>query len=184
MYEVTAFRENTSLPPHAYVTRTGALAAVLLCCTTGAVLPAHSALASPPADMRGEARWTDLGGGVLKDESTGLQWTRDDNGHDINWIEANSLCAGKGKGWRLPSADELTAIYDLSQSGTMCAQALCKVPSKFNLTGTWFWSATQKAKDATDGDELAWGVLLVNGARTPSVRESAYRSRALCTRRP
>ncbi len=137
-----------------------------------------------PAEMTGEGRWKDVCNGVLADGRTGLQWTRNDNGGELDWNDADSYCNGKRNGWRLPSLEELTALYDEAAGGTGCVQALCKVSSKFNLTGSWFWSATQVGKDATDGAELAWGVLLVNGARTQTVREAAYGTRALCVRRP
>jgi Protein of unknown function (DUF1566) len=146
------------------------------------MLASRWAFAAGPAEMSGEGRWRDLGNGVLVDARTGLQWTSNDNGGELDWNDAKSYCSGKRNGWRLPSLEELTALYDEAAGGTRCAQALCKVSSKFNLTGSWFWSATQVGKDSTDGIELAWGVLLVNGAQTQSVREAAYGSRALCVR--
>jgi formylglycine-generating enzyme required for sulfatase activity len=123
-----------------------------------------------------------MGNDILQDGRTGLHWTRVDNGVDIDWNDAGSYCTGKGKGWRLPSIEELWAIYDEAGAGARCAQAVCKVSPQFNLTGNWFWSATQVGKDSTDGIELAWGLLMVNGARTQSVRDASYGSRALCVR--
>lgn len=129
-------------------------------------------------------RWMDLGHGVLGDPSTGLQWTRDDNGADISWQAAGTYCARKHRGWRLPNVQELKGLYTQSGPGTPCGPWVCKVSTLFRLGGSWFWSATQVGEDGTDGNELAWGVLLVNGAQTPNVREADYGSRALCVRTP
>jgi Protein of unknown function (DUF1566) len=130
----------------------------------------------------GDARWTNLGNGILRDASTGLEWTSDDNGSDVDWNDAKTYCDGRRKGWRLPSLQELKAIFDPAERGSRCAQTLCKVSSQFNLTDTWFWSATQVGNDSTDGSELAWGVLMVNGAQTQAVRDASFGSRTLCVR--
>jgi polyisoprenoid-binding protein YceI len=62
------------------------------------------------------------------------------------------------------------------------AKAVCKVPELFNLSEAWLWSADAVGTDGSDGNELAWGLLLVNGTRTKSVQYAADRSRALCVR--
>lgn len=50
------------------------------------------------------------------DPRTGLMWTSKDNGSDISWDSANQYCAqlslGGYSGWRLPTTEELTGIYD------------------------------------------------------------------------
>jgi hypothetical protein len=158
-----------------------ALSASLLGCAIVLVLPTHLATAASP-EVSGENRWTDIGNAVLKDGRTGLEWTKNDNGADIDWDEAKSYCDGLRSGWRLPSLHELEAIFDPTDRGARCAEALCQVSSQFNLTGAWFWSAAQVGPDATDGSELAWGVLMVNGAQTETVRDDSYGSRTLCVR--
>jgi hypothetical protein len=155
-----------------------------ICYAVTTLFPSNYLFASPLGALTGASRWTDLGSAVLKDAMTGLEWTRDDNGSDIDWSDAKAYCDGRSKGWRLPSLKELKAIFDQAESGARCDQALCKVSSRFNLTGTWFWSATQVGADSTDGNELAWGVLLVNGAQTQAVRNASYGSRTLCVREP
>ena len=141
-----------------------------------------TALRSPADAPLSSPRYQDRGDGVLQDGTTGLQWTRKDNGADINWLDADSYCRGKHDGWRLPSIEELAAIYDATAGPTRCAEEACRIAGQFALSGAWFWSATQVGKDATDGIELAWGILMVNGVRTQSVREAKYASRALCVR--
>jgi hypothetical protein len=145
-------------------------------------LPVLSAATDPPDTPRSQEGWKNLGNGILQDERTKLEWSQSDNGADIDWNEAKASCDGKHAQWRLPSLQELKSIYNEHARGVRCANATCKVASQFHLTGSWFWSATQVGKDATDGIELAWGVLLVNGAQTQTVREASYGSRALCVR--
>jgi hypothetical protein len=120
----------------------------------------------------------------VKDARTRQEWLQDDNGEDVDWNSAHSYCERRDHGWRLPRLPELKSLYDEHALGVRCAQALCRVSSQFHLTGTWFWSATQVGKDSTDGIELAWGVLLVNGAPTQAVRDASYGSRVLCVRDP
>ena len=162
--------------------RSTSLSASLLCCAMVIVLPAHRASADSHDEVSGEGRWADLGNAVLKDGRNGLEWTKNDNGADVDWNEAKSYCDGLRSGWRLPSLQELKAIFVPTAGGARCAEALCKVSSQFILTGAWFWSATQVGPDATDGSELAWGVLMVNGAQTETVRDASYGSRTLCVR--
>ena len=147
----------------------------------------HTALALSLCSIATAAdiRWADAGHGVLKDGRTGLQWTQSDNGGDIDWNAARSYCAEKAGGWRLPTVEELTAIYgeaEASRSSASCGGTMCGVSPLFTLTGPWFWSATPVGKEYSDADELAWGVLLVNGVRTQALREVGYGSRALCVR--
>lgn len=146
------------------------------------VLSVQSAVAASPHFFGSGDRWEHPGNGILKDTLTQLEWSQDDNGDDIDWHDAKSYCDGKHNGWRLPSLQELESIYDKHERGVPCAHAICKVTSQFHLTGAWFWSATQVGKDSTDGIELAWGVVMVNGAPTQNVREASYGSRALCVR--
>ena len=141
-----------------------------------------SAVADTDHPISAQQRWVALGEDILTDKNTGLQWTRRDNGREIDWHEAGRYCEDKRNGWRLPSIAELKAIYDTGASGTLCGQSLCHLAMQFDLTGEWFWSVSPVGPDGSDGPELAWGLLMVNGAQTPSVREAGYGARALCVR--
>ncbi len=75
--------------------------------------------------MTGEAqaqRFVDNGNGTVTDTVTGLMWTKDANPFGkLKWHDAMSRCSsfnisGIG-GWRLPSRDELVAIYHAIQGG-------------------------------------------------------------------
>jgi Protein of unknown function (DUF1566) len=160
------------------------LAISLLAYSVVSVLCVQCAVADSSNGVGRKDRWENLGNGVLKDTRTKLEWLQDDNGDDIDWNDAKSYCDRRHSGWRLPSLPELKTIYGEREGGVRCAQAICKVSSEFHLTGSWFWSATQVGKDSTDGIELAWGVLLANGAQTQTVRDASYGSRVLCVLGP
>jgi hypothetical protein len=129
--------------------------------------------------------WIERGPDVLRDSATGLEWTQSDNGEDIDWKAAQSFCAGKQAGWRLPAVEELENVYRIAASrseSASCRHHACSVPGLFKLSGAWFWSATRAGREKDDGRQLFWGVLMVNGARTPNLADFDYGSRALCVR--
>lgn len=124
-------------------------------------------------------RYVAVDDGVLRDTTTGLDWSRQDNGSDIDWNGARNLCASRGEGWRLPSVDELVGIHDGSDAlSTACGTATCKVSASFRLTSYWFWSATE------NGSSEAWYVSLADGLRLSLDLSYRNNGRALCVRRP
>jgi hypothetical protein len=163
--------------------------AALGCLGMGALLGAWlGAHAGEPATAPAGPRWVAAEKGVIEDTRTGLQWTAADNGADINWNDAKSWCIAKRFRWRLPTLQELLSIYvpaadsGAGSSGVACGQSTCHTGVEFKLSESWFWSSTPVGKDAYDGIELAWGVQLLNGARTQSAMDTAEGSRALCVR--
>ena len=130
--------------------------------------------------------WTDLGNGALVQNQTHMRWTRNDNGRDIGWEDARAYCAGMGMGWRLPTPDELTELYAAARRDgdhATCGTSTCQASPLFHLSSNWYWSDTALTKaEAEDYDELAWGLLLVNGRRTQALKDAVYGSRALCVR--
>jgi Protein of unknown function (DUF1566) len=177
-------RSNLHTPPSRRVSLCRALVISLLWFSAFSAFGVHGAIAGPSNGLAGADRWKNLGHGVLEDARTQLEWLQDDNGEDIDWNAAKTYCDRRRGGWRLPSLPELRTIYDEREEGVRCAETICKVSSEFHLTSAWLWSATQVGKDSTDGIELAWGLLLANGAQTQAVREAAYGSRVLCARGP
>jgi len=128
-------------------------------------------------------RWIPLDDATLLDSQSQLEWTRSDNGRDVDWHRAGRFCGGLPGKWRLPTEEELISIYENTKApGARCGNAVCGVPGSFQLTGQWFWSADSVGSDGSDGNELAWGLLMVNGARTKTVKEAGDGSRALCVR--
>jgi formylglycine-generating enzyme required for sulfatase activity len=141
---------------------------------------------APVAGLGAEPQtWSQLPSGVVRDSDTGLQWTGEDNGRDIDWSDAKAYCGARKGGWRLPTVDELEALYRAAERHgqvAKCGEHLCKVPTLFKLTSSWLWSSTPSGYEKDDGRANYWGVLLVNGARTSALGDFDYRSRVLCVR--
>jgi hypothetical protein len=129
-------------------------------------------------------RFVERGADAVKDNRTGLEWTREDAGNRTRIMGARRHCEGLGDGWALPSADQLLTLYDATGAAgsTPCGRATCKVSSLFRLSGWMFWSSTSNAA----GEEAA--VNLADGRRTDVTvgREgnTAAGFRTLCVRRP
>lgn len=108
------------------------------------------------------------------DPATGLNWTSEDNGSDVNWNQANAYCSNLRLGgysdWRLPTIDELQGIYDERSS--------IHVKGNLILSTNWQWSSSQAS--ASGG---AWYFAFNVGKRGSSpFRDGGY-LRALCVRR-
>jgi hypothetical protein len=119
------------------------------------------------------------GSGVLRQCGTGLEWTAQDNGRDVDWREAQSYCRGLGGGWSLPTVGQLQALYNANLPGISCGRSItCKVSNQFRLSGYWFWSSEP------NGSSEAWHVDLDDGLRYSGHVGSRDYGRALCVRRP
>ena len=141
----------------------------------------QSAAPSPkPATSTGPAvksaeRFTEERG-ALRDARTGLLWTQSDSGADTNWNEARDYCKRKRGGWRLPSADELQALFDATQP-VPCGRWTCGASQKFRLSGPWFWSSERS------GSSEAAFVYLTTGNRNTVHTANRYGLQTLCVRR-
>ena len=111
------------------------------------------------------------------DPATGLTWARKDNGSDATWSQANDYCqnltlAG-GTGWRLPTIEELSGIYDQSQLGKP------GLHSKGNIRISWpgVWSSTPGNKSGE-----IWAFSFYNASRGSSPIGPSNINRVLCVR--
>jgi hypothetical protein len=149
------------------------------------LLDATAAVAAPAPS---QGPWQDLGHGILLQPSTGLRWTRSDNGQDIDWADAKSYCARLGSGWHLPTVDQLVSVHVAAEQAgerTACGKAICTAPSQFQLSSPWLWSSAAVTREqAADFDELAWGVTLVNGRKSMGLRFLSDGARVLCVQNP
>jgi hypothetical protein len=94
---------------------------------------------APPAGTDSKALWTD--------SATGLTWTAKDNGASVSPNEAGDYCSklrlGGYSDWRLPSIDELEAIFDSKLSkhkkvkGPIELNDPCVLSGTSNSSGTW-----------------------------------------------
>jgi hypothetical protein len=112
---------------------------------------------------------------IWKDTATGLIWTMKDSGSDVNWTQARDYCESLSLGgysdWRLPTIDELSAIYD----GSLSKPYKTKGPIELGASGVW--SAT--TNDSGD----VWSFYFSYGGRSPGpIRGHGGSGRALCVR--
>jgi DNA helicase II / ATP-dependent DNA helicase PcrA len=100
------------------------------------------------------SRFKDNGDGTVTDTPTGLMWTKDAYPKgEGNWDDAMAACrafsiSGIG-GWRLPSKDELEALYHAMQGGHPFTRVQPSV----------YWSSTPCA----DWADESWKVNMSNG---------------------
>jgi len=114
------------------------------------------------------------------DPATGLTWARQDNGTDVHWTQARSYCTSLGLGgysnWRLPTIEEIAAMYDAGEVNK-CGQAECHIKAGITLSSDFAWS-----NSAGKASSEAWGFDFINGARASLIRTVWISKRALCVR--
>jgi hypothetical protein len=142
-----------------------------------------SALACSTGDDPAEPRMHRLTTEVVRDANTGLLWTAHDSGRELAWPDADDYCRALGEGsggeaWRLPSIEELAAIYDPSMEDP-CGRATstsCRIDPAIDLSSPYQWSAS-----APHPDRRAYYDFSLGSQLTPLIRPTLTR-RALCTR--
>lgn len=101
--------------------------------------PASSSLPNP-------AKYTNAGGGVVRDRLTCLEWQRTPAPKTYTFTEAKAYCKGltlDGGGWHLPTRLELSTIVDSSRSGpAINTTAFPGTPARFFWTST-AWAVTK-----------------------------------------
>jgi hypothetical protein len=112
---------------------------------------------------------------VWEDSETGLMWTVEDNGSDLNWSQSQNYCESLTLGgytdWRLPTLEELENLYDANASKQY------KAKGPINLKAASLWSGTRN----NSGD--AWSFNFGYGGTTLSPTGGCGAvGRALCTR--
>jgi hypothetical protein len=129
-------------------------------------------------------RYSAPGDGTVVDSQTDLVWAQQDNGYDIDWNKAQRYCSSlqtAGGGWRLPTMNELEALYDITaKMKTPCGRYSCRAPSQLRLTNIWHWSS-ERSGSSPAWDRTAWAFVFYSGDRSSFVDNSD--GRALCVRR-
>lgn len=114
-----------------------------------------------------------LAGGYLQ-EKTGLIWTRQDSGADLDWHAAGKFCGelevADWADWRLPTIEELEGLHDRR------SVAEYKLTPAIKLTGCCPWSQTR------NGDSSAWNFSFRYRKRFSGSLNYSYELRALCVR--
>ena len=145
------------------------------------IAAAQKASVQPIARTDYRKRWSPVDEHVARDSAANLDWTRQDNGVDIDWTGADAHCrrlALDGAGWRLPELAELASLHDPSNlAHVACGRASCQVSALFEPSSYWFWSATRS--DLGD----AWGLTLAGGQRALYPASNSFGARAFCVRK-
>ncbi len=116
-----------------------------------------------------------------------LTWIRQDSGH-VDWNQAKTYCQnlrlGGYSGWRLPTIDELAAIYDPTQDSVL--ESLGEsihyhIKRGIKLSYPCIWSSsTSQDHGLVD----AWFFCFSTGRRRPyALATGSYALTALCVRR-
>jgi hypothetical protein len=121
------------------------------------------------------------------DPATGLMWARKDNGanrvwndseSDLSWTQAANYCAnlqlGGHSDWRLPTIDELAAIYDQTQDVEGW-----HVKGAIHIS-RWPWS---NSAGNVSGGAWFFSFSFNDGKRSSSQAAIRFGKRALCVRR-
>jgi hypothetical protein len=119
----------------------------------------HARCVSVPDDANRcyPRRYTITGTGDAADAATGLTWQTNAAPMTYTWAGAESLCAGLGGSWRLPSMTELQTLVDDRQSpSTIDPQAFPNTPAAV------FWTSSPVA----GGTTYAWAVDFSTGSTT------------------
>ena len=85
-------------------------------------------------------------GDTIKDNSTGLTWLASDGGQDLDWVESWFRCSLAGM--RLPTQDELAALYDPGLTNPTPPGEGCSggyhLPQGFSLACGRVWASDQR----------------------------------------
>jgi hypothetical protein len=114
---------------------------------------------------------------------TGLEWAGRDNGSDITWTNATAYCEaltlGGFSGWRLPSVEEMGALYRAVESRPLeelsCGGPWHPVPG-VRASCFWFWSGTRTGASEASSINFSDG-------RRHAFHVVDFNTRALCVRR-
>ncbi len=140
-----------------------------------------SAVACSGGDEPSAPRFAQLGTDVVRDARSGLVWATRDGGRELSWHDADRYCReltldSGGGAWRLPSIEELAALYDTSMEQPCTGTAICRIDPAIHLSSPYQWSATAPQPDRRAYYDFALGSQLA-----PLIRPALTR-RALCTR--
>lgn len=112
---------------------------------------------------------------LVVDAYTGLMWSLQDNGKDIDWYEAKTFCenysAGGYSDWRLPDIDELATLY----TGDKSNKDGFFISEHFKITDCCIWSSYD-----TMGGALVFS--FKSGRRPAMYISDTYQLRALPVR--
>ena len=89
---------------------------------------------------------------TVLDKKTGLMWAAKDNGRNVNWTNAKKYCddyrAGGYTDWRLPTQEELVALYDGAKPNKADCGFDVHLTKLIRLTCIFVWTSETLGSDA------------------------------------
>src|SRR5690242_8800002 len=140
----------------------------------------------PAASTRSRHRLEVVGGGVVLDPRTHLEWTSRDQDESMTWTEADRRCRDLVRGgrtdWRLPEIGELRALYERHRHQP-CGNMKCHLDRAIRLQSPYVWSATSRGPETRFYFDFSTATSLSPRAsdRAPSTGPRLVR-RVLCVR--
>jgi hypothetical protein len=113
---------------------------------------------------------------LVLDKETGLVWMRTPDTGGMGWSNAVELCynkgAGRRRGWRLPSIEELASLIDPQKT----TPPTLPDGHPFNVQPSYYWSSTTYESD----NLKAWLVNMNDGVLGPLYKSTS--NPVLCVR--
>jgi len=116
--------------------------------------------------------------GTVLDTRTGLMWAAEDNGSNINWVNAKFYCeyyrGGGHTDWRMPTQEELAGLYDAAKTYKSACGVEVHLTKLIRLTCIALWASETRNSTAAgfifDDGVRYWGHQQVGGGRALPVR--------------
>jgi hypothetical protein len=133
------------------------------------------------------ARFQAAADGTVRDATTSRVWAQKDNGADIDFAGAKSYCDGLTLGghddWRLPTIEELAALYDehVASPPTYLYRGKpypLRMDSAFQLSAPGVWSSSLRYENRG----VAWSFFFSSGRQLMTAPNATNYQRALCVR--
>jgi hypothetical protein len=134
----------------------------------------------------GSARF-EAADGTVRDTTTSLVWSQKDNGADVDYNGAKAFCDGMTLGghddWRLPTLEELKALYDehVASPPTYLYRGKpypLRMDPAFQLTAPGIWSSSMRYQNRG----VAWTLFFSSGREVSTAPTASNYQRALCVR--
>jgi hypothetical protein len=77
----------------------------------------------------------------IKIDGSTIQVAKEDFPNEMSWVDAMAACQNLGNGWRLPSIDELGAMYEQLHK-----------QDKGNFKNEWYWSSSTSGRTSFGGN--------------------------------
>lgn len=127
-----------------------------------------------------DGRFIAYNNGTVRDTRTGLMWAAKDNGSNINWVNAKFYCENYSGGgytdWRMPTQDELAALYDASKAYKSACGVEVNLTALIRLTCIAPWASETRDYTAAsfifDEGRRYWGHQQISGGRALPVRSA------------